>query len=195
MRFGVLVFTISPVAKRNYLVEGGSGTGKSAVCRELRKRGYRAVDGDNELAYQGDPETGRRTDASGHEYHIWDVDKVREIAANTTDEVAFFCGGSRNFGKFLDVFDEVIVLDVDTETLKRRLADRAADDWGGNEQERELILRLHATKEDIPEGTVIDTARPLDEVVDAILEATRTEGACGKYSGSEASTPGRVGGS
>jgi broad-specificity NMP kinase len=159
------------MAKRNYLVEGGSGTGKSSVCRELRKRGYKAIDGDNELAYQGDPETGKPTEGiSRHEHHIWDVDRVREIAASNEDEVAFFCGGSRNFHKFLDIFDKVIVLDVDTETLKQRLADRAADDWGGNDEEKEVILRLHATKEDIPKGTVIDTARPLKEVVDAVLE-------------------------
>ncbi|MFC5264071.1 AAA family ATPase [Kribbella qitaiheensis] len=159
------------MAKRNYLVEGGSGTGKSSVCRELRKRGYKAIDGDNELAYQGDPETGKRTEGvSCHEHHIWDVDRVREIAASKAEEIALFCGGSRNFNKFLDIFDKVIVLDVDTETLKQRLAGRAADDWGGNEEEKEKILRLHATKEDIPKGMVIDTARPLNEVVDAIVK-------------------------
>ena len=158
------------MAKRNYLIEGISGTGKSSVCNELQKRGYKAINGDRELAYQGDPETGKRTEASGHEYHIWDVDKVREIAANTEDEIAFFCGGSRNFDKFIDLFDKVLVLDVDTETLKQRLNSRAVDDWGANKEEKELILRLHATKEDIPEGTIIDTARPLNEVVDAIVE-------------------------
>jgi broad-specificity NMP kinase len=160
------------MAKRNYLVEGGSGTGKSSVCRELRKRGYTAVDGDNELAYPGDPDTGERDEVHGYYNHIWDVAKVREIAASTTEEIAFFCGGSRNFTKFLDVFDKVIVLDVDTETLKRRLAHREADDWGGDDEQKEFIVRLHATREGVPEGTIIDTARPLDEVVDAILDAS-----------------------
>ena len=73
---------MNPMARRNYLVEGVSGTGKSSVCHELQKRGYKAINGDRELAYQGDPETGKRTGAYGHEYHIWDLDKVREIAAN-----------------------------------------------------------------------------------------------------------------
>jgi broad-specificity NMP kinase len=158
------------MAKRNYLVEGGSGTGKSSVCRELRKRGYRAIDGDNELAYQSDSETGERTEGSRHENHIWDVDKVREIAANREDEVIVFCGGSRNVNSFVDLFAKVFVLDVDTETLKRRLDSRTVDDWGGNEEEKDLILRLHATKEELPEGMIIDTARPLGEVVDAIVE-------------------------
>src|SRR4249919_1511078 len=157
------------MAKKNYLVEGVSGTGKSTVCHELQKRGYKAINGDKELAYQSDPETGKkRTEGFGHEYHIWDVDKVREIAANKEDEVTFFCGGSRNFNRFIDLFDKVFVLAVDTETLKQRLGSRAVDDWGGNKKEKELILRLHATKEDIPEGMIIDAARPLNEVVDAI---------------------------
>jgi broad-specificity NMP kinase len=95
------------MAKRNYLVEGVSGTGKSSVCDELRRRGYKAINGDRELAYQGDPETGKRTAAYGHEYHIWDVDKVREIAAKKEDEVIFFCGGFRNLYKVLDLFDKI----------------------------------------------------------------------------------------
>ena len=61
-------------------------------------------------------------------------------------------------------------MDVDTETLKQRLDSRSVDDWGGNKKEKELILRLHATKEDIPEGMIIDAAHPLNEVVDAIVE-------------------------
>ena len=97
-------------------------------------------------------------------------DKVREIAANKEDEVTFFCGGLRNFDKFIDLFDKVFVLDVDTETLKQRLDSRTVDDWGGTKKEKELILRLHATKEDIPDGMIIDAARPLNEVVDAIVE-------------------------
>ncbi|WP_281965747.1 hypothetical protein [Serinicoccus marinus] len=42
----------------NLLVEGVSGTGKTSVCRELRRRGIQAFNGDTELAYQGDPATG-----------------------------------------------------------------------------------------------------------------------------------------
>lgn len=159
------------MAKRNYLIEGGSGTGKSAVWEELQKRGYKAINGDRELAYQGDPETGRRLEGHDFWHHIWDVDKVREIVANKDDEVAFFCGGSRNFHTFIELFDKVFILDIDTETLKERLENREADDWGGNDKDKEFIFRLHATREAVPtEGIIIDTARPINEVVDAIVE-------------------------
>ena len=49
---------------RNYLIEGLSGTGKTSVCNELQRRGYHAIHGGDELAYQGDPETGDRRMAS-----------------------------------------------------------------------------------------------------------------------------------
>ena len=42
-----------PMGIRNYLIEGVSGTGKTSVCKELQRRGYYAIDGDTELAYQG----------------------------------------------------------------------------------------------------------------------------------------------
>jgi predicted ATPase len=48
------------MGKRNYLIEGVSGAGKTAVCTELQRRGYQAIHGDRELVYRGDPETGRK---------------------------------------------------------------------------------------------------------------------------------------
>jgi thymidylate kinase len=158
------------VGVRNYLVEGVSGTGKTSVCNELNRRGYQAIHGDRELAYQGDPETGQPIVSAVHEHHIWDVGRVRTLVADPSEPVTFFCGGSRNFSKFLHLFDEVFVLDVDLDTLHRRLDQRPDDEWGSKPSERELIVRLHRTKEDLPlTGTVIDATSPLKDVVDEIL--------------------------
>jgi hypothetical protein len=52
------------VGIRNYLIEGVSSTGKTSVRKELQRRGYPAINGDTEFAYQGDPETGKPTDGS-----------------------------------------------------------------------------------------------------------------------------------
>ncbi|WP_026871272.1 AAA family ATPase [Inquilinus limosus] len=159
---------------RNYLIEGVSGTGKTAVCEELRRRGYHAINGDRELSYQGDPETGDPLDGFVHEHHIWDVDKVKSLVADQRNAISFFCGGSRNFPRFIDLFDGVFVLEVDVDTLNRRLAGRPEDEWGGRSSERELIARLHATKEDVPKNAVsIDATAPLDRVVDEILSKCR----------------------
>jgi hypothetical protein len=173
---------------RNYLIEGVSGTGKTSVCNELRRRGYHAINGDRELSYKGDPETGEPLDGFVHEHqiwgadkvkfvhehHIWDVDKVKSMIADQRHAMSFFCGGSRNFPRFIDLFDGVFVLDVDLDTLNRRLAGRPADEFGGKSSERELIARLHATKEDVPKNAVsIDATAPIARVLDEILSKCR----------------------
>src|SRR6476620_3070913 len=106
------------MGKRNYLVEGVSGAGKTAVCTELQRRGYQAIHGDRELAYQGDPETGTPTAGLPHErlatfiseHHIGHVEKVQALVAHQDAAVTFFCGGAMNFAKFVEVFDGVFIL-------------------------------------------------------------------------------------
>ena len=160
---------------RNYLVEGVSGTGKTSVCEELARRGYQSVNGDRELAYQGDPETGEPVDSAVHEHHIWDLDQVRALVADHDTPVTFLCGGSRNFMQFIELFDEVFVLEVDLQTLHSRLDRRPVGEWGSKSSERDLIVRLHRTKEDVPrKGVVIDATPPLEEVVDEILRLVDT---------------------
>jgi thymidylate kinase len=155
---------------RNYLVEGVSGTGKTSVCRELQRRGYQAINGDTELAYQGDPATGEPTDTRSHEHHLWRVETVEALAADQCEPVTYFCGGSRNSPAFLGLFDGVFVLNVDLDTLNRRLADRPKGEFGSNEAERELVRHLHRTKDDVPkDAVIIDATAPLSQVVDEIL--------------------------
>jgi gluconate kinase len=159
------------VGIRNYLVEGVSATGKTSVCHELRRRGFHAVNGDTDLAYQGDPRTGEpSTGAPSHWHHIWDVDAVRALVADTSAPCTFFCGGSRNFVAFQHRFDAVFVRDIDQSTLVQRLDQRPGDEYGAHPEERALIMRLHRTGEDTPTGGVrIDATAPLGEVVDEIL--------------------------
>ncbi len=46
--------------------------------------------------------------------------------------MAFFCGGSRNFSHFIDLFDGVFVLEVDLDTLNQRLDRRPEDEWAAS---------------------------------------------------------------
>lgn len=158
---------------RNYLIGGVSGAGKTTVCKELQRRGYQAIDGDNELVYQGDPETGSPTNGFKPENHIWHVDKVKALVANQDEAVTFFCGGSRNFPKFIDFFDGVIVLDVDLETSLQRIEERVAidpTDWGGRPEEVEISKCMYQTKEGVPKtGIIIDATAPIDHVVNEII--------------------------
>jgi hypothetical protein len=173
---------------RNYLIEGVSGAGKTTVAEELQRRGYHVIHGDRQFAYYGDPETGEPLDwppheseldtvTWGYEHWIWPVDKVKSLLADQRNPMTFFCGGSRNFHHFIDLFDKVFVLDLDLDTLNRRLVARPEDEFGGKPSERELTVRMHATKEDIPSaGVIIDATAPLERVVDEILSNCKAVG-------------------
>ncbi len=179
------------MGKRNYLIEGVSGSGKTSVAEALQRRGYHVVHGDRELKYRGDPKTGKplqepvHTSAWAkavwqHEHLLWDIDKVLAVVADHSTPISFFCGGSRNVAAFSDVLDGVFVLEVaDLATVLRRLDERVAldpTDWGGRPEEKELVARLHRTKADIPSSAIIiDATRPLVSVVDAILRHVHAE--------------------
>ena len=177
------------MGQRNDLIEGVSGPGKTSVAEELQRRGYHVIHGDRELKYRGDPKTGEPLNEPVHEserdravwhqeHHLWDLAKVKSVIADHSNAISFFCGGSRNFSTFIHLVDGVFVLEVgDLDTLYRRLDERVArdpTDWGGKPEEKELVARLHRTKEDIPSGgIVIDATQPLVSVVDEILRHVR----------------------
>ncbi|MCO4782368.1 MAG: nucleoside kinase [Candidatus Cloacimonetes bacterium] len=158
---------------KNYLIEGVSCVGKTTVCEQLIKRGYQGIHGDRELAYQGDPLTGVAMNTSDHTHHIWDVDKVKHLISDNSNQATFFCGGSRNFNQFIHLFDLVFVLDIDRHTLIDRLKLRPADEWGGQPSQKDFILDLHSTKEDLPkDAIVVNSAGSIENIVNEILSKT-----------------------
>ena len=156
---------------RNYLIDGGSGTGKTTVCDELQRRGYQAIHGDRELR---EPKTTTSNPKLDHYLPPnWDLAKVRALIENHDEPVMFLCGGCRNSSKFINLLDGVFVLEVDNiDTVMRRIDERVLvdpNDYGGRQDERDSIIHLHKTKESIASGWVINADAPLERVVDEIL--------------------------
>jgi hypothetical protein len=148
-----------------------------ASCGELQRRGYHVIHGDEELAYWGDLKTGEPVNGSAdaHRSWLWDVAKVNALATDQRHAATFFCGGSRNADRFIGLFDGVFVLEVDLETLNRRLAARPETEWGGTAQEGESFARVqHATKVGLRvNAIIIDATAPLASVVNEILRHVR----------------------
>jgi hypothetical protein len=157
------------MAKRNYLVEGLSGAGKSSVYDELIRRGYPAVSTDRAWAYYADPDTGLPGGPIGHENFMWNEQRAVSELESPEPEVLFVCGSSSNRDRLLPYFTKVFNLRMDDDTMRRRLQARTDDDWPLGQEGVERMLRLNRSDEK-PAGAIdVDATQPLDRVVDEVL--------------------------
>ncbi len=157
------------MAKRNYLVEGLSGTGKSSVYEELLRRGYKAVSTDRAWAYHADPDTALPGGPIRHDTHMWHRERAVGELESPEPEVLFVCGSSRNRDRFLPYFTKIFNLRIDDDTMRRRLEGRTDDDWPLGKEGVELMLTLNRSDER-PAGAIdVDATRPLRQVVDELL--------------------------
>lgn len=160
------------MAKRNYLVEGLSGTGKSSVYDELIRRGHWAISTDRAWAYFAEPSTGLPGGPAGFENHLWDEGKAAAELERAEPDVLFVCGSSRNRDVFLPYFTKVFNLCIDDDTMRSRLRERTNNTFGKQPWELELMLKLNRRGEK-PAGAIeIDATQPINDVVDELLRLT-----------------------
>jgi hypothetical protein len=157
------------MARRNYLVEGLSGTGKSSVYEELIRRGHYAVSSDRAWAYNIDPETGLPGGPARHDTFMWDEQKAVSALESAEPDVLFVCGSSRNRDRFLPYFTKVFNLRIDDDTMRRRLEARTDDDWALGHEGVELMLALNRKGEKRAGAIDVDATQPLQQVVDEVL--------------------------
>jgi gluconate kinase len=167
------------MAKRNYLVEGLSGTGKSSVYEELVRRGYTAITTDRAWSYSADPDTGLPGGPIGHDTWMWKRQKAVGELESPEPDVLFVCGSSRNRDHFLPYFTKVFNLRIDDDTMRRRLQERTDDDWPLGQEGVELMLELNRSDEG-PAGAIdVDATQPLNQVVDELLRLATVQRAEG----------------
>ena len=142
---------------------GMSGTGKSTVLAELRKRGLEVVDTD---------EPGWSEWSIEEDGFVWREDRIAELLAHDREVTLYVSGTVSNQGRFYPRFDAVVLLSAPAEILLDRIAGRTTNDYGKTDEERELILAHVAEVEPLLRATCtheVDAARPLDEVVEELV--------------------------
>lgn len=163
------------MAKHNYLIEGLSGTGKSSVCSELIKLGYTAIDADDAFASITKPSIISLNGKKIPERWDWDPKKLKPLLLNKTEDTLFICGGASNENDFIPLFEVVITLIIDNETMRNRLTTRIANNYGKRheeitqQQEWNKSAAIYAQQRGID---IIDATQPLSRVVDEVLNLT-----------------------
>jgi broad-specificity NMP kinase len=175
---------------RLVLVSGISGSGKTSVCAALRERGHVAVEADWEgYCHWVDRSTGAVvTDPPYPVPPGWikrfgwliDSERLQSLAEASTASIAFVCGHAENAEDVAPLFDRIVCLVIDEDTLRHRLATRTNNAFGKNPDELEVAV--HRNAEVVAElqalgAVTIDAVRPLHEVVDDVLAAVASDSA------------------
>jgi shikimate kinase len=158
---------------KRVLITGMSGTGKSAVVRELAARGHRAVDLDTpEWSEWVDVEpSDTLTPGEGKDW-VWREDRVRALLSGHSEGTLFISGCAENMKHLSPWIDTVILLSAPIATIMERLEARSTDGYGNTDEERRKVRELIATIEPMLRESAsheIDTRRPVHATVDEIL--------------------------
>ncbi|MBO4256329.1 AAA family ATPase [Streptomyces griseorubiginosus] len=165
-------------------VTGNSGTGKSTVCGVLRARGYDAFDADEDgFSRWIDRSNGEMVMDPPYpvpegwlERYGWVIvrERVEALVEESRSRIAFLCGSAENEEDVRGLFDATVCLVIDEDTLRHRLATRTTNAFGQHPEELAAALEWNPRMRGIYEGlgaTVIDASKPLNEVVDSVIDA------------------------
>ncbi|MEJ7651762.1 MAG: hypothetical protein WKF57_22360 [Nakamurella sp.] len=165
-------------------VIGIAGPGKTTVQTELVRRGYDARDIDSpDISDAYDRETGMQvtvpsTDARParwFESHPWRthsgvLQAIRDLA---DDRMIFLCGTSTDEVEKNHLYDTLICLDIDEQTLRNRITSRGGDnDFGKSEHELQQTVEWRKGAAPYYQslgGYIVDATMPVDRVVDEIV--------------------------
>jgi shikimate kinase len=161
------------------LLTGMSGTGKSTLVQELRRRGH--------LAYDADHDGFSEPRADGR----WGW-RAREVAAllarAPVGRTLFFAGCSEEQTEL--PFDLRVVLTAPQDTIVQRLTTRTTNPYGRSVAERRQVLADIAQIEPRLRRTadlILSTAAPVTDVADELLARLSARPSCSRHAGGHVS--------
>lgn len=171
---------------KSILITGITGSGKSSLCSELRKRGYKAYDIENIHGFFNmvHKKTGKIADKYDKDNLEWvkqydwicNKDKLQELVHKNTNGIVFYCGTGSNLDELLFLFDKIFLLKVSPKILRERLSTRKSNDFGRTSEVQDWILEWQDWWENhmCEKGAIIiDANRDIKEVTIDIIEKSK----------------------
>jgi shikimate kinase len=141
------------------LLTGMSGTGKSALVQELRRRGYAAHDADDGFA-----------EARADGRWGWRADLIADLLAQAADRLLFFAGCSEEQAEL--PFDYRVLLTAPRAVLVQRIRTRTNNTYGQDDQELAQVLADLVEVEPLLRRSadlVLTTTAPTAEIAEVLL--------------------------
>ncbi len=166
------------------LITGIAGTGKSTIIKELNERGVEAMDLHDVpgLFFRQDKETKAKVEYKPVHSKEWfntvdricDIKQLKEIFDQHTDVVMAGTTSGGNQKEFLSLFDKIILLQANSETLIHRMQTRVNKSGYGKtkaEQEDNVEWQKEYDPLLISQGAIpVNTEGDLGSVVIKIIE-------------------------
>lgn len=167
---------------KSILITGVAGSGKSAVCNELKKLGYKSygIEDMDGLFTMVDKITGKTAEDHDNnnlesvKQHDWicNKNKLQDLVHNNARGIVFYCGTASNLDELLFLFDKIFLLKVSPKILRKRLGTRKSNDFGCTPEVQKWMLTWKKWWEDhmCEKGAItIDANRNIKEVVADII--------------------------
>lgn len=160
---------------------GISGTGKTTITQALEKKGHACISIDEVpgLCFWKNKSTKERVTeevelnldfVTSHDW-VCDTEKLSRLLKEKSPSVV--AGIVANQKEFLFFFDTILLLQCSPEVLSKRLNQRINNDFGKDKEVQQWILSHSQDfeQEMLALGAhLIDAEKPLEEVVDSVLE-------------------------
>ena len=162
-------------------ITGVSGTGKTTISKELKKRGITSFDVETIPGFcrWRNKETGKRAQykpgigkdwINAHEW-ICDLEKLKGFLKKQKGDIVAV-GITANQNDYLDLFDKVFLLYCSEKTLIHRLKNREGNEFAKDSAEQEQVLNWYKDFQEkaIKRGAMpINTEGDISDVVDKVI--------------------------
>ena len=165
-------------------ITGPTASGKSTICERLRDLGYETYDTDKGgIRHWIDVKTGEPIKAFQKDEvydklwmneHRLGLPKswLEKLKVGSNGKLVFVCGTSPIDHSDMGIYDKIMLLNIDEETLIRRLKTRTNSQYGKKQRQFDNAVKWRqATINRYNQlgASEIDANQPIDEIVNKIL--------------------------